>query len=89
MLYNEIIQKLEKLTTSKANPNVYIVSSIDGNGVYIGRIKDILLDSSDDIVIETDVDKVNIVRGDLKDRNSEDETILSEISKRLKNEVVN
>lgn len=41
MLYNEIIQKLENLTTSKADQGVYIISSIDNNGIYIGRIKDI------------------------------------------------
>lgn len=61
MLYNEIIQKLENLTTSKADQGVYIISSIDNNGIYIGRIKDILLDSSDDIVIETDIDGVDII----------------------------
>ena len=61
MLYNEMLQKLEKLTTSKTNQGVYIISSIDNNGIYIGRIKDILLDSSDDIVIETDIDGVDII----------------------------
>lgn len=39
--------------------NVYIVSSIDGNGNHVGRLKGLYLDANDDLIISVDIDDLS------------------------------
>lgn len=60
MQYNKTIQELIKNNAYNKNQEVYIIASIEGKGNHIGRIKNISLDVSDDVIIEVDIDKKSV-----------------------------
>lgn len=60
MQYNKTIQELIKNNTYNKNQEVYIIASIEGKGNHIGRIKNISLDTDDDVIIEVDIDEKSV-----------------------------
>lgn len=60
MRYNKTVQELIKKNAYGENKDVYVIALIDGEGHHIGRIKDILLDSNNDIVVEIDIDNKSV-----------------------------
>lgn len=60
MRYNKTVQELIKKNAYGENKDVYAIALIDGEGHHIGRIKDILLDSNNDIVVEIDIDNKSV-----------------------------
>lgn len=60
MQYNKMIQELIRNNTYNENQDVYIIASIEGKGNHIGKIKRILLDADNDIVIEIDIDNKSV-----------------------------
>lgn len=59
MEYQELLNKLNK-NKEDGQGDVYIISSVGGKGVHIGRIKEISQDAEGDIVIEADIDLQSI-----------------------------
>ena len=53
------IEELNKIENKLREQNVYIISSVDGRGVHIGRFKGFSRDANDDLVIEADIDGVS------------------------------
>ena len=58
----EEYKKLRELELFLLEHNVYILSSIEGKGVHVGRFKQISLDADGNPVIECDIDKESSVR---------------------------
>ena len=53
------IEELNKIEDELRKQNLYIISSIDGNGVHVGRFKGFSHDADGDLVIEADIDGVS------------------------------
>lgn len=53
------IEKLNTIADTLRKQNAYIISSIDGEGVYIGRFKGFSCDADGDLVIEADIDGIS------------------------------
>ncbi len=60
MRYNKTVQELIKKNAYGENKDVYVIALIGGEGHHIGRIKDILLDPNNDIVVEIDIDNKSV-----------------------------
>lgn len=58
----EDYKKLRELELFLLEHNVYILSSIEGKGIHVGRFKQISLDADGNPVIECDIDKESSVR---------------------------
>lgn len=54
-----IIKELKQIEDYLTKNNVYIISSIDGVGVHVGRFKGFSLDANDDLVIDADIDSIS------------------------------
>lgn len=54
-----VYEVLAKLRSIMNNREVYIMSTIDGEGCHIGKITGISLDANDGIVIETNIDSIS------------------------------
>ena len=50
---------LELISEYLNKHNAYIISSIDGNGTYVGRFKRLSLDADDDLIICADIDSAS------------------------------
>ena len=50
------IKELSKIIEEAKNNGAYVIASIEGVGVHVGRIKSVSLDADDCPVIEVDVD---------------------------------
>ena len=53
------IDELNKIEDKLREQNVYIMSSVDGKGVHIGRFKGFSRNANDDLIIEADIDAVS------------------------------
>ena len=53
------IEEIKKIEEWLYQNNVYIVSSIDGKGVHVGRFVGLTLDVDGDLVIYTDIDSLS------------------------------
>ena len=50
------IKELSKIIEESRDKGAYIIASIEGVGVHVGRIKGVSLDADDYPVIEVDID---------------------------------
>ena len=53
------IQEFRNIEDKLRKQNVYIIASVDGKGVHIGRFKGFSRDANDDLIIEADIDSVS------------------------------
>lgn len=53
------IEEMKKIEEWLNKNNVYVVASVDGKGVHIGRFKGLSLDADDDLIIEVDIDSLS------------------------------
>lgn len=50
------IEEMKKIEKWLNKNNVYIISSIDGEGIHVGKFKGLSLDADDDLIINVDID---------------------------------
>ena len=53
------IEELTKIEEQLNQRNVYIISSVDNKGTYVGRFKGLSLDADNDLIIRADIDSVS------------------------------
>ena len=56
MIKSELLKALEGVSD---NQEVYIISTIDGDGAHIGSIEEVGLDAYGDIVLNTNIESIS------------------------------
>lgn len=52
----------KEIETMLRKHNAYIISSVDGKGAHVGRLKGVTVDADGNLVIESDIDNVSCTR---------------------------
>lgn len=62
MKATEMVKVLQKNIELFGDSDVYLLCSVGGTGIHVGRIKDITMDANNNSVVYGDIDKLSAIR---------------------------